>query len=270
MSSLPDYARPPIVEVAIGAQFAGLDELRAAHVGLFWATIRDDYGRIEEQPPVVHIVEGPSDQQLAGGPELRISTTPDLPRTWFLDSTGNRIIQVQRDRFLHNWRKMTDSDEYPRFPGVKKSFMKHWDGFCRFLENNGLPVPQVDQYELTYVNHIRRGNGWQSVEDLCHLFTSVAWGPRSAFLPPPENILWSAKFRLPEGNGRLHVDVVPVRIPPHGDLAVSLSLTARGMPPEGTDAGAMSGWFDIAREWIVRGFADLVAEKTDALWGRKA
>jgi len=176
---------------------------------------------------------------------------------------------VQRDRFLHNWRKLKPSDEYPRFPSVKESFLGYWDDFARFLGDHGIR-PAPDQCELTYVNHLRKGEGWDTMADLGDLFSTYTWRTRSGFLPIPDNTRWSLRFLLPDQRGRLHVDVVPVRVQPENDLGIRFSLTARGKPSNIADSASMAEWYDLAREWIVMGFADLVDEKTDRLWEKEA
>jgi uncharacterized protein (TIGR04255 family) len=267
MMKLPDYAKPPVVEVAIGVQFAPLAGLTAAQLGLYWTTIRDTFPRVEEQTPIAHMVEPP---EAASEPvmALQFSDRPDFPRTWFLDATGGRLLQIQRDRFLHNWRRMAPGDAYPRFPTVRDSFFQYWSGFTSFLAQNDLK-PQPDQYDLTYVNHIRKGDGWEALADMHRLFSTFVWKTRTAFLPVPDNIRWSLRFLLPNGMGRLHVDLVPVRIPPDNEAAIRFVLTARGRPQGELNEHTMAGWFELAREWIVRGFADLVQPQTDLLWERK-
>ena len=46
-------------------------------------------------------------------------------------------------------------------------------------------------------------------------------------------------------------------------------MTARGKPGGTVDDESISQWLDMAHEWIVKGFADLVEEVTDKLWERK-
>jgi len=268
MSALPDYVKPPVIEVAIGVQFAPLTEFSLAHVGLYWATIRETFPRVEEQVPIIHVVE-----PTPGAPEallgFQFTDKPPLPRVWFLDASGNRLIQVQRDRFLHNWRKVNPTDEYPRFPSVREAFFRFWQGFNAFLTENNLK-PNPDQCELTYVNHLKKGEGWNAMADLEKVFTTFVWRTRSGFLPGPDSAHWSLRFLLPGNRGRLHIDVVPVRVPPQNDPVIRFSLTARGRPQGEFSKENMNDWFTLAREWIVRGFADLVDKNTDALWEKKA
>jgi len=222
---------------------------------------------VEEQAPIAHFVEpaeGPSEM-----PMFRVMDKPDLPRAWFLDVSGTRLIQIQRDRFLHNWRKTKPDDEYPHFPAVRETFFNYWESFTGFLAANNLQA-QPDQCELTYVNLIRQGKGWETMADLEGVFPTFRWRTKTKFLPDPENVRWSLRFPLPVQQGRLHVEVLPVRVPPENDLAIRYSLTARGRPEGELSTEAMDVWFNLAREWIVRGFADLVDRSTDELWERRA
>jgi uncharacterized protein (TIGR04255 family) len=272
LPKLPDYKKPPVVEVAMGVQYMPLEAFSTVQVGLYWETIRDNYNCVEEQPPISHIIEEieetPGIRPLKIRPNLEVRTKPELPRTWFLNSTGNRLIQVQRDRFLHNWRQTEEKDEYPRYPVVKATFFENWTGFCEFLTDQTLPSPQIDQCELTYVNHIRQGEGWEAIDDIFSLFTFLDWRTRSNFMTIPENLRWSMQFLLPNKMGRLYVEMSIVRIKYDNSLAIRFSLTARGIPSGKIDTESMSGWFDIAREWIVKGFADLTSKKTDSIWGK--
>jgi uncharacterized protein (TIGR04255 family) len=269
MAALPDYHKPPVIEVAIGVQFAPLTEFSVAHVGLYWATIRETFNRVEEQAPIMHSLEPPHGP-LEPSPVFQLMGVPDLlPRAWFLDASGSHLIQVQRDRFLHNWRKMNPPDEYPRFPSVRDSFFQYWHGFKTFLAENNL-TPQPDQCELAYVNQVNKGEGWDTMAELEKVFTTFQWRTRSGFLPIPDMARWSLRFLLPENQGRLHVDVVPARVPPQNDLVIRFSLTARGRPRGEFNTENMTKWFAMAREWIVMGFADLVDKKTDAIWEKKA
>ena len=269
MADKPNYKKPPVIEVAIGVQFAQLKGFTAAHVGHYWDTVRDHFGRVKEQPPIMHVVE-PDELDEMRPPALAFSTQPDLPRTWFIDDGGNYLIQLQRDKFLYNWRKQAPDDVYPRFPAIRDGFVRHWNNFLEFLEKEGLPAPSLDQFELTYANDIEQGSGWDTVPDLSSIFTTFEWKTRAGFLPAPERVGWNMSFRLPNRSGRMHVETVPVRRPPKNTLAIRLSLTIRGRP-EGrlAEHAVMMDWFEVAREWIVVGFADLVGEKTDGLWGRE-
>jgi len=262
---LPDYKQPPVTEVAVSIQFAPLEELTAAHVGLYWTKIKHEFPNVTEQPPIVHIVERPEPEYRF---EASLSQKPDLPRIWFADKTGTALIQVQRDRFVYNWRRAKNSDTYIRFPAVKAQFLRRWREFLAFLKEQDAPAPQVDQCELTYVNRIDQGELWKSPAEWGNVFPSLTWKPKSNFLPEPENLRLHMRFGAPNVGGRMHVDILPAMLPGSKAPIIHFSLTVRGLPSELTDE-AVDSWYETAREWIVAGFADLVSKEADVLWQRQ-
>jgi uncharacterized protein (TIGR04255 family) len=265
-AALPDYKSPPVIEVAIGVQFAPLDHFCSAHTGLFWDRIRQLYPRVEEQAPLAHIVE-PLETEFVELPMPVVLPRPPQPRMWFLSESGTSLVQVQQDRFHVNWRKLESEEDYPRYPHVKERFFKAWREFCRFLADEHLTTPEIDQCELTYVNFIPRGEGWNDVRDLEKVFTTFVWNTKEEFLPPPENVGWSMQFRMPDRSGRLHTDVHRVLTMPRKREAIRFALTARGCPAE-KEEEHLEQWFDVSRKWIVRGFCDLTGRLTDELWRR--
>ncbi len=113
--SLPDYERPPVIEVVCGILFKSIDKLLAPHLGLLWEKYKTEYPVCREVPPLAPVIERFEE---APRIDLQLADVPPLPRIWFVDEKENGIIQVQRDRFLHNWKKVLPEDEYPRYPQV--------------------------------------------------------------------------------------------------------------------------------------------------------
>ncbi len=264
----PSYAHPPIWEVVFGMQFAPLVELLAPHLGHYWDQIVKDYPKLAEQPPIGRAIESFEEQQ-PSVPTVQIVGKPGLPRCWFMDPDGCNLVQVQRDRFLYNWRKMSPEDEYPRYPTLKQRFLDHWAVFRDFLDAADLPVPGVDQCELTYVNHIMKPPEWRTMADFGDLFSFLEWAPREKFLPVPEDAAIAVRYLLPEKQGRLYAEVAPAKR--NMDMAdiIRFTITARGRPKAGTSDANVSEWFDLAHEWITRGFVDMTGPSTDTLWGRE-
>jgi hypothetical protein len=53
MEPTPDFAKPPIVEFVLGAQFAPLENFTTGHFGLFWEQLgRDEWPIAGEEPPL--------------------------------------------------------------------------------------------------------------------------------------------------------------------------------------------------------------------------
>src|SRR5690349_12727580 len=104
--SLPSFADPPVVETVLEVDFAPLVGWGVPHFGLFWAQIRDDYPQFELQPALLTPAEGTSEEdKLIRTIMVDLARQPPL-RVWFLEKLGSRLLQVQHDRFIHNWRKV--------------------------------------------------------------------------------------------------------------------------------------------------------------------
>lgn len=191
------------------------------------------------------------------------------PRVWLESGDGNRLIQVQRDRFLHNWKKERDTDIYPHYDHVIGNFRTCLATFEEFLEDRKFEKIDPIQYELTYINHILKGEGWDIPDDIGNIFPDFSRRKsEKRFLPSPETINWQTSFVFPERAGRLRVSIrlgerKSDRLP-----IILLELTARGIGAD-RSRSSMWSWFDMAHEWIVCGFTDLTAENMHKnLWRR--
>lgn len=269
LSTLPDYENPPVTEVVCGILFNPIQSLLTPHFGLLWEKFKPDYPQCQEVSPLAPTIEKFDEPPTLG---IQWSDTPPLPRVWFLDTSGNAIIQIQRDRFHHNWKKAQPQDRYPRYEVVVQSFQERFSCFETFLKEMKLEAVEPCQYEMTYINHIVQGQGWNTLSEIERVFPHLTWQAKAQrFLPSFETINWQTSFVLPNRIGRLHAtisygviyqDVQPVPI-------LQLELTARGIDNH-KSLETMRDWFDLAHEWIVSGFADLTSEEIqNNVWKKK-
>lgn len=257
----PEYERPPVTEVVAGVYFdAPLAEFRIPHTGLFWHRVQKEFPHVQHAGPV------------APGQELRwldeITGLP-MPRIWLLSEDKTYVIQIQSDCFFYNWRKQAADQEYPRYANIIASYERNLQTFLHFLKDNGFQEPRPMQCELTYVNHIPQGDGWDTIDDLAGIFKDFTWSKDKDLFPIPKTLSWSCVFDLKDNHGTLTARLNQVtRVgDPAQSLRLDLSCKGIGSVKSVTEAGA---WFEVAHDWIVRGFADLT--KLDAqkkLWGRK-
>ncbi len=271
--ALPDYGNPPLVEVVCGVVFEPITKMLVPHFGLLWEEFKADYPVCQEAPPLVALVESfdkSSPMSVPAGNVLQFAEIPPLPRVGFVHATGSRVIQVQRDRFLHNWRKTRAEDEYPRYKNVLRMFRDHLSCFESFIARSELGAVIPKQYEITYLNHIPQGDGWMAPSDIGKVFPDFAWRLKAQrFFPEFENTNWQTTFVLPNQSGRMYATIRQVTRSDNQEPLLLLDLTVRGVGKD-TSPDAMWDWFDMAHEWIVRGFADLTSENEQKeVWRRK-
>ena len=265
--ALPDYESPPVLEVVCGVLFKPIDTMLAPHLGLLWEKYKPEYPFCREVPPLTPVIERFDEVPKI---DLQLADVPPLPRTWFVHKDDNGIIQVQRDRFLHNWKKVRPEDEYPRYPTVIKLFKERLFQFESFLKENDLGEIELRQYEMTYINHIPQGDGWTNLSEIGKVFPDFSIRTiKERFLPRPEGINWRTSFLLPDEAGRLHATIRYAKLRDSDLPLILLDLTVRGVGSDKSMDG-MESWFNLAREWIVRGFADLTgADVQKNIWRRK-
>lgn len=262
---LPDFGDPPVVETVLSVQFEPLPLVQTAHLGLLWNEYRALFPKTEERPALDPVIEQfPESLMARVGLKFQAFENPPVPRIWFSNDRGGEMIQVQNDRFIKNWRKEGEGDQYPHYDEtIRPNFDRDYAIFLAFLQKNQLGIPHVNQCEVTYVNHILAGQGWERYGEIEKIF--MFWRSPDVIPPgPAEDLRLHARFVIPgsEGKpvGRLHVAVQPaVRTSDNRPMYV-LHLTARGQVGEGVD------FFDIGREWIVTTFKRLTTSSMHNIW----
>jgi uncharacterized protein (TIGR04255 family) len=137
-------------------------------------------------------------------------------------------VQIQRDRFIRNWRRVRADDRYPRYETLKPLFSEDWGQFVDFLGQEGLGVPEINQCEVTYINHIEVGAGWETFGQVDKVVSLVTTGSQR-FLPEPEMLTLEARSPMPDG-GRLRVMMQPAIRRQDAKEVLQWTLTARGRP----------------------------------------
>lgn len=265
---LPEFEDPPVNETVLSIQFSPLKGFTVAHFGLYWSGIRSRFPKVQVQPSLPSVIEK-FDAPLQGGPRLgfQLVMQPEV-RCWFLNEAETGLIQLQTDRFINNWKKVSGKEVYPRYPSIRQTLSNEWTGFCRFLDQNGIDSPQVNQCEVTYVNHIEYKKGWQDYGELNKVLEFWSGKTSDGFLPSPERSSMNVHYCLPGNAGRLHVSIDPVIRTRDGNEVLQINLTARGAPSDST-AEQVLKWMDLGREWVVKGFTDLTSKHMHRIWGRK-
>lgn len=269
----PSYERPPVAEVALGVYFSSALPLRSAHFGKLWDVWRDRYPRTEDQPPLppATFETFPSPPQV-----MSIQFAGAFPgvRAWYLSEVGDRVVQVQSDRLVLNWRRVSAEQPYPRYENLRPAFVEALEQLTTFCESEGLGPVTIAQAEVTYANPVPVESLGPD-KDLGLLLAPWAGTYSDDFLPTAEDVRFGARYRIPdpatrEPVGRLYVEcnptlhVLPGNAEPE-DVYL-LRLFARGKPL-GTGVEGGMAFLDLGHEWVVRGFTSLTARPMHEEWG---
>ena len=271
-SDLPDYDQPPVTEVVVGVQFNSIDGFITAHVGRLWDLFREEFPDAEEHPSVMPTFEtfGQTAPLLSG---LALGFPPifGMQRSFFVNANKTQVLQIQKDRFLHNWRKIGDEASYPRFERILSTFKDGLGRFISFIAESKLGSFEPNQCEVTYINQIPVLPGENSFSAMTRLLGSLVGHPELKQLGFPEDARVLMRYVISDADGfpmgRLLVNAEPAKRMSGEDI-IQLSLTARGAPTP-ADVDGVLAFLEKGRSHIVHGFTTLTAPSMHALWGRR-
>jgi uncharacterized protein (TIGR04255 family) len=265
-TKLPDFDRPPAVETLLGLHFHPLRQWKTPYFGLFWQEIKRQYPNVQVHPPLT-AEEGLRVEVTANQAKIRVSGEVPV-RWWYLHKSEKRLIQIQNDSFFQNWRKRGPADPYLHYDELQPAFQDLWRRFRAFLKKHDVEQPTVTLCEVTYVNHIDRGVGWNSFGDLPNVVGCWSSGAKGEFLPTPNLVTFNAVYPFTEKSGHLQVALQPGIREVDKKETLQLTLTAR-CKPSSSDTRELLRCLDLDRLWVVRGFADMTTPKMHELWGKK-
>jgi len=275
---LVDFADPPVAEVALSVQFArpviSLPVLAAVA-----RAVAKEYPSISHQPPLM-----PMDERFDVAPapqtfEINVEPQVMLPRTMLVNSSGGRLLQLQGDRFALNWRRMRENDSYPRYDTLRAEFLRQLDVLLAAVKDGAGEQAEIALVEVSYFNPIRVSTKARTSQhaDLARVINRIKPRPRDAFLPPPEDAQYAARWRIvpadPEEDrpvGRLYLsaspgvqqaDLIPMYL---------VNLAARVIPGDTESSTSALGALDLAHRWVVLGFEDVTTPAMHDLWQHEA
>jgi uncharacterized protein (TIGR04255 family) len=261
---LPDFAREPLNEVAIGVLFQRLDGFRQAHFGLYWALVSDAYpntvDRERLETGVENLVAGPINISVG----FKIIESAPTDRAWFISADDSKLIQLQDDRFLVNWRR--GRGEYPRFEAIRDEFNNRFGQFSQLTTDASLGPLTPAQIEVSYFNRIV---GVQPDE---FLRRPAAFDLSALGLTNADSVMMSRFLVRDEDRpvALLVVEVQPTQQISDGivEAGYQLVLTYRQpLTSDDRDAEIQTAMAK-GRDTIVRSFTELTSEPMHKEWER--
>lgn len=265
-NKLSRFQAPPVVETAIGVQFEPLVGFTNAHSGWFWKKYLDQTWTKVQQAVALPDQFERFGEDRKWGPlhSIKLVQAAEPDRTQFMTSDDERMIQIQASRFHHNWRKQ--NADYPSHENLLNEFNARFSDFKKFATDAGLGAIQPNQWEITYVNQILRGNLWNTFADWKNIFP---W-----FNVPSDRFNdqqfdgFAGEWHLTIGDncGRLHVSLRHARVQ-NNEMpeTILLQLTARG-PIDATINRSLCDGLAIGHRAIVASFENMTSSPAHAAW----
>jgi uncharacterized protein (TIGR04255 family) len=186
----------------------------------------------------------------------------------FENPTRTRLVQIQPDRFVHNWRRRDDEGEYPHYAGIRPNLEESFARLQRFAMDNGYGKIRVERVEATYFNPIVVGAGSREVRRISDLLAPWSGTFSDSLLDEPSTASFTLTFTLSEeqdlADGILWISLGEAKRERDNKEVLLLRLTAHGKP---VDDGNPYDALDVAHEWVIRGFKSLTTREMHRQWG---
>lgn len=151
----PTFSAPPLPEVALAVEFTPIPDFGAVAMARLATQWRARYPHVQEHPPL------PSNPPFGtpAAASMVVSVGAPQIRLWLLTEKQDRLVQLQRDRLVVNWRLASPGQPYPRYrDALRPEFANDYRQLLNFLDTEHLPSPRPTSTEVTYVNAIASGS----------------------------------------------------------------------------------------------------------------
>lgn len=247
-------------------QFEKIEGFSTEHLRAFWERISADFPRQETQPRVETPLETFNASPF-GIPDFPMfAAASGSGRHWLISADDALLIQIQDNRFVHNWRYR--GNEYPHFEALLESFWKRIEVFRQVIAEHGLPKLQPIQIEVNYIN-------WITDLPMTKFFKPAAASELSddRLGPLPQDQGWVGRYLVKSESdqpvGRVYVQCQPaVRMEPQPALGSQLGIIYRAPIGLMRSDDEISEALADGRNHIVRTFTDLTTTAAHEHWGR--
>jgi uncharacterized protein (TIGR04255 family) len=253
-----DLRKPPVVETSLGCFFADIPDWNILHFGALWEKFRAKYPNVEFPPPVIQNLEPPITVRWTPGDSL-------VPiRVLFTDERKTQLVQLQTNLFLHNWRKRDERPTYEHYDHILPLFKADWEVFTSFLDEQKLKRPKFTRCEMTYFNHIVRGEHWATYEDLPKLFRLWRGFDAHSIFKNIEQAAFNVVQAV--GKGKVNIVVSPgVRLA-DGKEILQMTVTAARVTEGSEDKDLFDG-LNECHDIALKAFREFVTDEALKGWG---
>jgi uncharacterized protein (TIGR04255 family) len=251
---LPSFDNPPVVEVAMSFGFAPIPGLQFGAMADLRNQWMDEYPLVEEQP---FLDPPPQPQQT-----IHIEMGPPPRRLWLLGSQGDRVIQIQRDRLIANWRAVAGGDTlYPRYEPLRTQFLARWAEFQQFVAEKFESLSPALQFaEVTYVNLVPPADtAAPAIEDVLKIMSPPEFG-----LVGLGMVAYTSNWQTSDWRDRLAVVANVDPTAPEAPVVIQITAGAQI-----DDTRTAEDALDRAHDLVVGTFGVVTTDQMQQRWRRQ-
>ena len=262
---LPEYGRPPVVEVALAIEFKHAIEFRSLDLVPLTIAWSDLLPHAKERPLQSRKGYMHDDEFLDALFGIE-KTASYPPRLWMQNDAGDQVVQIQHDRLVVNWLK--GEGQYPRYVTIRDRLCDSWERLAGVCEELGLDEPIPNLCEAQYINQLGPEQGWNSPEDTSRLIALWRGLEDGGYLPRDYLSSFSFHCHFPDQReGSLTIDGF-CSGGQEAEMKMTMHLTAHGRALSEDFESALE-FMDYAHRWIVEGFTAVTTENAHDIWERK-
>lgn len=157
---LTQSIQAPINEVAIAFTIkpSGFDIFKQSKFGDF---VKDRFPKNNVLNPIA----------TQGGAQVQFVNKPEI-RTWYVSANDETLLQLQSDRFVYNWRRVTAASSYPGFINLNKNVSSELENYLNWFSSYDKNIREkLELVEVTYTNHFDETAGWRKPADIANILS---------------------------------------------------------------------------------------------------
>lgn len=257
------FDAPPVAEVALSIQTSPNPRVLGSHMGVFWDRhLRLEYPHAQDQTPAAPTIERFDESSRM--PSMVFAMGTPVVRQWYLSADQTRLVQLQNDRLVVNWRRLLDTQEYPHYSVLREEIARLARLWQDFLGAEGLAPQPVVQAEVTYINQVTLEASLSGAGALLRAAVQPQWPPP---MGEPESFQLEQRFVVQAPGdklARMYLALAPAMFD-NSTQGLTLNLVVRGEPADTSHAGVLR-WMDFAHNQIIHSFADITTEQMHDKW----
>ncbi len=250
MPKLVKFQNPPLIEVVMGIQFESEIFSEKKIFEIYSKLFEDDFPTLEMQSLLPTNIEKEEPEQQS---QQVLAFSNGSNRKFFISANGQKLLQIQGNRLVFNWRTVEGGEDYPDYENVFVHFykiVKQIDGVIPIFDS-------INQYEITYVDHARVSDFETSYFSISSMFNQFNLEHNLRTVGCDYSV-WKVEI-----GGNLHVKYQSAFRTASREKVIVVESTCRGYIQGSLD---FKGWFDAAHKILIEEFVNSLTEEAKKIW----